>query len=128
MKNFMRKALCLMMVLVCALSLAACGGSKAVGTYELESMTVGGETMNIKEMEEAAGVEMNVTMEIKSNGKFTMKATGMDDSMNEEGTWEEKGDKLILTVDDEPAEATLKDGVLTMEEETMEMKMVFKKK
>lgn len=128
MKNLMRKALCLMLVLVCALSLAACGGSKAVGTYELETMTMGEKTMDIKELAKEAGQEMKLTLEIKSNGKFAMKATGMDDSMNEEGTWEEKGGKLVLTVDDEPAEATYKDGVLTLEEETLGMKLVFKKK
>ena len=52
--------------------------------------------------------------------------TAFDESMSEEGTWEEKDGKLTLTADEVPVEASLDGDTITIEEDGS--KMVFKKK
>ena len=67
-----------------------------------------------------------LTLEIKEDGKFVLDMTAFDESMSEEGTWEEKDGKLTLTADEVPVEASLDGDTITIEEDGS--KMVFKKK
>lgn len=131
-KRLMGKLLALMLALVCVLGLTGCGGgkSKAVGKYDLESMETGGMTINVQDMLDAlgeSGVEMNVeiVLELKDDGSFTMDMSALDESQSEEGTWEEKSGKITLTSNGESIEATLDGDTLTLEEDGE--KMVFVK-
>lgn len=135
-KSFKAKAATLMMALVLVFSFAGCGGgkSKAIGSYELETIEAEGMTINMEDLlslAAGAGVEgvdedTALTLEIKEDGKFVLDMTAFDASMSEEGTWEEKDGKLTLTADDVPVEASLDGDTITIEEDGS--KMVFKKK
>ena len=135
-KSFKAKVATFMMVLVLALSFAGCGGgkSKAIGSYKLETIEAEGMTINMEDLlslAAGAGVEgvdedTALTLEIKEDGKFVLDMTAFDESMSEEGTWEEKDGKLTLTADEVPVEASLDGDTITIEE--YGSKMVFKKK
>lgn len=131
-KKWMGKILVLMLVLACVMGLTACGGkSKAVGKYDLESMETEGMTINVQDMLDTlseSGVEMNVeiVLDLKEDGTFTLDMAALDESQSDQGTWEEKDGIVTLSAEDgEPIDATLEGDTLTLEEDGE--KMVFKK-
>ncbi len=109
----------LLTVIAClCLSVAACGDSGVEGTYEYSLS--------------AEGASSTITLELKSGGKMTMtiKASmGGQEIANEtvEGTYKVSGEKLTLTVEGEDAEATIKDGKITMEAPNMGKVVLTKK-
>ncbi len=131
-KKWMGKILALMLVLACVMGLTACGGkSKAVGKYDLESMETEGMTINVQDMLDTlseSGVEMNVeiVLDLKEDGTFTLDMAALDESESEEGKWEEKDGIVTLSAEDgESIDATLEGDTLTLEADGQ--KMVFKK-
>lgn len=131
-KKWMGKILALMLVLACVMGLTACGGkSKAVGKYDLESMETEGMTINVQDMLytlSESGVEMNVeiVLDLKEDGTFTLDMAALDESESEEGKWEEKDGIVTLSAEDgESIDATLEGDTLTLEADGQ--KMVFKK-
>ena len=131
-KTWMGKILALMLVLACVMGLTACGGkSKAVGKYDLESMETEGMTINVQDMLDTlseSGVEMNVeiVLDLKEDGTFTLDMAALDESESEEGKWEEKDGIVTLSAEDgESIDATLEGDTLTLEADGQ--KMVFKK-
>ena len=130
-KNFWTKMLGLMLVLICAFSLAACGGKKSIaGTYNLDTISMSGVTMDVNELADylgEAGAELKIALVLKDDGSFTLDMSAIDESQSQEGTWEDKNGALDLTADNETITADYKDGVITLTEETSGMSMVFKK-
>ena len=120
---------------ICLCSLAACGGSSDkgeaafVGTWELElnladlgleGMTEGLDEAQIQAMLDSMGV--NITMTLAEDKTASMDAAGTSVA----GTWEVKDDTTVtITIEGEPADATLEDGKLIIDMQGM--KMTFKK-
>lgn len=90
-------------------ALTSCGGnSKAVGSYKLESVTDGGETITAKDFEEMAAA-MGQTIEFGSlvlNGTGTLVLNGESVSV----TWDEKA----IYYNGDAVSYTLKDNTLTL--------------
>lgn len=131
-KNVWSKLLCMAMVLMMVFSLAACGkkdsGSSAAGTYNLQEIAAAGVTMNIDDLKESLGdaaADLNLSLILNEDGKFTLDMTAFDPTMSMDGTWEEKDGSIELTVDGETVSATYKDGTITLEESGTSM--TFKK-
>lgn len=103
--------------------LAACGGSKAAGSYKLES--VPGEDMEeLEAMASLLGIDLEdmFSLELKSDG--TGSITAYDEV--EEFTWKQNGDTITMTQNGDSFDATYSDGRITMDLEGEEM--VFVKK
>ena len=131
-KNVWAKVLSLAVALVCVLGLAACGGnggtSKAAGTYRLQTLDMGGLSMDVAQLAETAGIsedEIKIVLDLKSDGSFTLDAAALEDNLSMEGTWEENGSEIKLTAEGQTTTATLADGVITFAEEGVTM--TFKK-
>ena len=134
-----RFAAIVLLVLLTAVLLAGCGGG-AAGKYVIKSMN--GKTMEdlFREEAEASEEEMTVedflkffeiesleeylTLELKEDGTAVSKAA-MDDEADT-GTWKQEGNKITITIDNEPVEFTLNGRELSA---TMDgVKYVFVKK
>lgn len=125
-----------MAVLMIAALLVACGGPE--GKYVVKS--IDGKTVDeaIKESAEAAGMSVDdmlkqmginsadeiVTLELKSDGTAVMEVKMF--STSKEGKWEKNGDKITITIDDQPSNFTLKGNELHSEDG--DQKYVFVKK
>ena len=125
-----------MAVLMIAALLVACGGPE--GKYVVKS--IDGKTVDeaIKESAEAAGMSVDdmlkqmginsaeeiVTLELKNDGTAVMEVKMF--STTKEGKWEKNGDKITITIDDQPSNFTLKGNELHSEDG--DQKYVFVKK
>ena len=120
-KSLMTKLGCLLLVMIMAVSLAACGSKGIAGNYELESVETGGMTLKIDEFLDLLGsdVEFEVTLKINEDGTFKMSSNMMGEKEEVEGTWEQNGDTLNMTADGSSIPATYKDGKITMESDGM---------
>ena len=113
-KNLCTKLAVLMLNLLCAFSLAACGGSKKsalAGTYKLKSVTTQGVTMDLDELADSLGESADalssVTAELKDDGTFTLDTSALTVTSAIEGTWEEKDGALDLTAEGDTITATV---------------------
>ena len=125
-----------MAVLMIAALLVACGGPE--GKYVVKSIDGKAVDEAIKESAEAAGmsvddmlkqmginsVEEIVTLELKNDGTAVMEVKMF--STTKEGKWEKNGDKITITIDDQPSNFTLKGNELHSEDG--DQKYVFVKK
>lgn len=111
-------------------TLVACGGAEAdaassvAGSYKLDKTGMG-----------EAGAAIDITMELKEDGKATstMTMTVMDKKQEvpASGTWKLEGDQLSITMkgaagEDQTKTATFKDGSFSVEEEMMGKKVAMK--
>ncbi|MBR1815924.1 MAG: DUF4923 family protein [Lachnospiraceae bacterium] len=99
-------------------------GKDVSGTYKLSSL--GGQSVaDLQKTYDEMGIDINVadmiSIELKSDGTFTMKA----DTDTENGTYEVDGENISLTVDGDTEKGTIKDDTLTIGSGSNEM--VFKK-
>lgn len=131
-KNVWAKVLSLMLALVCVMGLAACGdkggSSSAAGVYNFQTLEMGGMSMDMDQMIESgmlAEDDVKITLDLKSDGNFTLDMSALDESQSMDGTWKENGGNIELTVEGETITATLADGVITMAAEGLTM--TFKK-
>ena len=128
-KNFCKKLLSLLLVLICALSLAACGGKNSLaGTYTLQSLEMGGMSMDLEEMSDILGIDsddLNASLSLKEDGSFSLDMSALDDSMSVEGTWKSTSGGVDLTAEGDTITATVKGGTITLEDSGISM--VFKK-
>lgn len=116
-------------VLLIAALFAGCGSSGVEGTYKLRKIndkpvkdfvadlasTTGQSEKEVLEAWEVNSVEEleNVmTITLKSDNTFELKSTMDGEEENGTGTWKQEGEKVILTVDGEEQEFTIKDGML----------------
>ena len=118
-KNVMKKrALTLLLALAMIVSLAACGGggSGAAGSYKMTKMNAAGVEMNIEDLAAMAGVDMTVTLELKSDGNFTLDMSALGTG-SVSGTWTSSGSTVTLTSDGEDVNATISGKTLVMEQD-----------
>ena len=134
----MKRAISLMLVVLFVAALfVGCSKADPVGSYKVDMdnlikmMKESEESLkdksddDIKALLKTAGMdEDSMGLEIKKDGTFTLDFMGQ----KTEGEWKQDGSKLTLTVDDEPAEATIDGDTITMEIESAGMKLVFVKK
>ena len=113
-----KRILTVLMALVVLVSLAACGGGKnPAGTYELIKMGDGSEELTAKELTEIAGTELEITLEMTKDNKFTLNMGILSDEETESvsGTWKLDGDSLILSVEGEELSATYNGKTVAMD-------------
>ncbi len=110
----MKKAFAALLILSMLLSaLAVAEAADAAGTWYLIEIQSEGQSLS------PADLGMSMTLELKADGTVTA-TTSMDDEVGE-GTWEANGDKVTITINDDPQEFTLADGKLTADEDGMIM-------
>ena len=113
-----KRILTVLMALVMLVSLAACGGGKnPAGTYELTKMGDGSEELTAEELTEIAGTELESTLEMTKDNKFTLNMGILSDEETESvsGTWKLDGDSLILSVEGEELSATYNGKTVAMD-------------
>ena len=113
-----KRILTVLMALVMLVSLAACGGGKnPAGTYELIKMGDGSEELTAEELTEIAGTELEITLEMTKDNKFTLNMGILSDEETESvsGTWKLDGDSLILSVEGEELSATYNGKTVAMD-------------
>lgn len=128
----------ILVVLMVAALFVGCGSSDSLdGTYKLKAIDgknvkeyftaiaeKGGETLQT--VLDFMGIDENtldnlMTLVLKSDGTFSLNSKMDAEEKSYDGTWTQEGDKLTLTMDNEPQEFTLKDGELTLELKGMTM-------
>ena len=119
MKKTVRAALCLSLVAILLVSLVACGGGVA-GHYNLVSMEMGGQKMDIAALQALAGTSVEMYIELNDDGTGVM-------CMDGETTEMCYGDGMIWPVNDadDKVPFTVDGDTLTLEQDGM--KMVFEK-
>ena len=84
-KNVWAKMLSLVLVLTCVIGLAACGkegGSSAAGTYKLQTIDMGGISMDMEQLATTLGVsedDMKVELVLKEDGSFTLDMSAVEE-------------------------------------------------
>lgn len=112
-----KRALTLLLALAMIVSLAACGGGGgAAGSYKMTKMNAAGVEMNIDDLAALAGVDMTVTLELKSDGNFTLDMSALGTG-SVSGTWTSSGSSVTLTAEGEDVNCTLNGGTLVMEQD-----------
>lgn len=124
MKNF-KRVLSLMLILLMALSLAACGKSpadKLIGKWNIDMKSLyqmaGVEEDQIEMFESLVG-EMSGSMEFFKDGKVTLTMTAMGETEVDESTYTIEDNKIII--DNDPAEFKIEKDTLTISSEEMTM-------
>ena len=114
----MKKIFALLLSCMMIISIAACGNSKYIGTWEVEKAEMAGE--------EASGEMLGgMSFEFKKGGKAEVTAMGE----NNEIEWEVKDGKLKMTNDGETIETPVEvDGDTMIMEDFNGAKMTLKKK
>lgn len=121
MKTLKKHALTLLMAMAMMVSLVACtggdGDTSAAGTYNLTNMNAGGVSMDIEQIREQAGIEVNIVLELKEDGNFSldMSALGTNESIS--GTWKGDSTSVTMTADGSDVVATIDGTTLTMEQD-----------
>lgn len=114
-----KRALSLLLVLAMMVSLAACGGGGGpAGSYKLTKVSMSGMDIDVEQLGSMMGVDVNVTLEIKADGSWSMDASAL--GMGTEavsGTWTASGSTIDLTAEGETLTATLNGSTLVMEED-----------
>ena len=119
MKNSVRAALCLSLVVILLVSLVGCGGGVA-GRYNLVTMEAGGQSLDIAALQSLAGTSADMYIELKSDGTGVMKMdTEVTDMVYADGMIWPAGSP------DEKVSFTVSGDTLTLEQDGV--KMVFKK-
>ena len=134
----------LVILLVASLFVGCAGSATVDGTYKIKSIndksvkdyfstlaeTLGMDLDGILELfgTSADALEDMMTITLNKDGTCTV-ASKMADEESGTGTWTQDGDKVTITVDDQPSEFTFKNGTLTMtmEEDGQKMTMVLAK-
>ena len=119
MKRTMKMVLCMALIACMMLCLVACS-SKPTGKYNLVSMEAQGMTMDIEQLKQLYGQDIDMYIEFKSDGTAIMKMDSDTTNMK----WAD-GKIWPEGQEDEKASFTIKGDTLTIEEEGT--KMTFKK-
>ena len=113
MKNVKKLVFAALMVAVMAFALCACGSSNVDGTYVV-SESNGASVDTALEGLATQGIELTAEQlcTIKLEGGKNLTFTLLGESKT--GTYEVSGETLKLTIDGSTQEATIKDGVITI--------------
>ena len=110
----MKKLISLILVLCMACMLVpAVAEEDVTGEWYLKTMKQG-ETEY-----DAAAAGYNMTMTLNADGTGTMISPTSEEPLS--GSWTLEGDKITITFEDSPIDATVADGVLTLAEEDLVM-------
>lgn len=114
-----KRILILLMALAMVVILGACGssGKTPAGTYNLIKIGSGGEELTIEEMNEIAGMEIEITLELKTDNNFTLDLGILGEGENINGTWKMDGDSLILSAEGDDLSVTYDDKIISMDME-----------
>lgn len=106
---------CLVIVLAIACLTSACGNSEYVGDWEVVKLEVGGETYDVKAVQEYAGSSLNFdfSMTLEANGKGTFNSNGTMIDVK----WEAEDNGVKLS-------STETDGNMTMEKDGSYLRQV----
>lgn len=104
----MKKMISLILILCMACLLVPAMADGAAGTWYLTEMTANGVTVN------PADMGMVWTLVLNEDGSALNTMEMMGETQNADGTWVLNGDTVTITIDDQPQEAVLADGKLTM--------------
>jgi hypothetical protein len=131
-KTFLKKCSGFALAAIGAVSLTACGGggSSTAGSYEMTSVEMSGVEMSMEELASLMGMdagELAVTLELGSDGSFTLDSYSMTGTDPVEGTWKEDSGSLSLTAEGETIDAEIEDGAIVLDEPTSSVTMVFEK-
>ncbi len=125
----MKKYVSILMLAVMMMVFAGCGGAKSdapvVGDWKLSSVEAAGVTMSADEFAQAAGTDVDMSLVIKDNGKFTANFQGESG----DGKWTYEEPKLTLSSDGESMTGEYTDGkiTLTVEQAGQSVTMTFEK-
>ena len=128
MKKVLAMVLVAVMLSALALTLVACSPA---GTYKFDSVTMSYGAINYeyKAGEKIQGVSIDenaIILELNKDGTYVFTSTFPGYEIEEEGTWEKDGKKIVF--DDGEFEATIDGKTLTLEmDEGMHMVIVLKK-
>jgi len=117
-----RVVVSLMLVVVMAASLVACGSKSdsIVGTYKMTKVSMSGLEVSVDEYLKGIGqTDGSVLMEVKEDGTYTVDMAGSTDG----GTWEETDGKITM----DGLEVTLDGKILTMIEPSSQLSMTFER-
>lgn len=99
-----KRTLVLLLVFALALALTACKSDSSgdlVGTWNLTGGTYFGEGIFSED-------GISIDFEFKKGGSFAMTISAFGESDTTEGTWKVSGDKVTMTVNNEPLSANFK--------------------
>ena len=105
MKNIKRIA-AVLLVLVMALALTACGKAKLDGAWSITGGSFIDEMTAELGVNSLAEVGMEIVFDFQDKGVFAVEISAMGMTETSEGTWEVDGDKVTMTIDGDPLEAT----------------------
>ena len=115
-----KRALTLLLALAMIVSLAACGGgggSSAAGSYKLTKMDAAGISMDLDELASMAGVEMNITLELKEDGNFSLDMSALGQSESVSGTWKADGNNLVRSAEGDDLPVTFDGKTIVLEQD-----------
>lgn len=126
----MKKVASIALIAVLALALVACGGGGAgdnvAGTYKMTSMSMGGTTIDVKQIAQLAGMSDDIfRLELNEDSSFVLTIYDGTGDTTMEGTWKASGSTLTLTMEGSDLKCKLEGKKITISEEGMEM--VFEK-
>lgn len=125
----MKKYVSILMLAVVMMVFAGCGGAKSdapvVGDWKLSSVEAAGVTMSADEFAQAAGMDVDMTLNIKDNGKFTANFQGESG----DGKWTYEEPTLTLSSGDDTMTGNYADNkiTLTVEQGGQSVSMTFEK-
>lgn len=113
-----KRAMTLLLALAMIVSLAACGGGGGgpAGSYKMTKMNAAGMDMDIAQLTSLYGVDINVTLELKSDGNFTLDMSALGTGQSVSGTWTSSGNTVTLSAEGDDLDATLNGNTLVLEE------------
>ena len=123
MKSIKKIALAALMVAMMAFALCSCGGANADGTYvvfESNGQSIDDALKVYESMGQSLTAEEVCTMKLYDGGKFDMSVMGTNLGS---GEYKLSGETLTLSDANNTMDATLKDGVITMEVSGQSMKL-----
>lgn len=115
-----KRMMTLFLALAMVVSLAACGGggggSNVAGTYNLTKMDAAGVSMDIAQLTAAAGMDVSIVLDLKSDGNFSLDMSAIDATQSLSGTWTADGSTLSLTAEGSTISGTIDGGTIVLEE------------
>ena len=121
MKHTMKKnVLALLLALAMVVSLAACGGGSPEGTYHLTKISAEGLDMDIQQLAQMAGMDVDITLELKSDKTFVLEAGAAGLGESAEGTWS-NDNGLTLTAEGASISAKLEGSTIILEQDGTSM-------
>ena len=119
MKNYIKKALCIVMALILTMSLCACSADPNCGSYVCKTVTVGDITVNVNE-----AFINGASLELKQAGLCEV----ILDGSKYEGSWKSDNNKITINLEEEPSTGTISGNTLNIDLLDLGMTLSFEKR